>query len=119
MTNSVRKRKKLTAEKKYAVIEEGKRNSGTKSEILRREGLYSTDLQRYEEIACNGWCIQGIKWVSAGKNSCTKEATPEAYEALKRELEKKEKALADLAMQLFVIRLIEQVSQIIEGENSV
>ena len=54
MTGSVRKRKKLTAEKKYAIVEEVKRNSSTKSEILRREGLYSTDLQRYEEIARNG-----------------------------------------------------------------
>lgn len=42
MTGSVRKRKNLTAEKKYAIVEEVKRNSSTKSEILRREGLYST-----------------------------------------------------------------------------
>ena len=44
----------IPAEKKYAIVEEVKRNKGSKAEILRREGLYSADLQRFEEIARDG-----------------------------------------------------------------
>ena len=46
-----RKRRNLSGEKRYQVLEEVKRNPGKKGEILRREGLYGNDIRRYEEIA--------------------------------------------------------------------
>ena len=54
MQNKPRKRRKLPAEKKYAILEEVKQNAGTKAEILRREGLYSADLHRFDEVAREG-----------------------------------------------------------------
>ena len=45
-----RKRRKLSGEKKYQVLEEIKCHPGNKGEILRREGLYRNDLHRYDEI---------------------------------------------------------------------
>jgi transposase-like protein len=104
MKSPVRKRRKLSAEKKYAIVEEVKRNDSTKTAILRREGLFSTDLQRFEEVARIG-AIRALGESRPGrKNKYAQEATPEAYEALKRELDKKEKALAELAMEFTILK---------------
>jgi len=54
MQNKNRKRRNLSAEKKYAILEEIKHKSDTKGEVLRREGLYSSDIQRFEDIAREG-----------------------------------------------------------------
>jgi len=104
MQNPVRKRRNIPAEKKYAIVEEVKRNKGPKAEILRREGLYSADLQRFEEIARDG-AIKALGQSHPGrKKKYAEEATPEAYEALKRELSRKEKALAELAIEFTILK---------------
>lgn len=104
MQNNIRKRRNFTAEKKYAIIEEIRQNSGTKSEILRREGLYTTDLQRFEEIAREG-ALEALRQSRPGrKHKYAQEATPEAYESMKRELSRKEKALAELAIEFTILK---------------
>jgi len=104
MQKPARKRRKLAAEKKYAIIEEVKRNSSSKSEILRREGLYSSDLQRFEDVAREG-AIKALEQSHPGrKKKYSAEATPEAYEALKSELARKEKALAELATEFTILK---------------
>ena len=104
MQNPVRKRRILPAEKKYAIVEEVKRNSSTKAEVLRREGLYTADLQRFEEIARNG-AIKALGQSHPGrKKKYAEEVTPEAYEALKRDLDRKEKALAELAIEFTILK---------------
>ena len=50
----VRKRRNLSAEKKYQILVEIKANPEKKGEILRCEGLYSSDLLRYENAAKEG-----------------------------------------------------------------
>lgn len=60
--NGVRKRKILSAEKNYQILEEIKRNPERKAEIIRREGLYSSDIQRFERTAREGG-IKGFKRV--------------------------------------------------------
>ena len=50
-SEKVRKRRKLSGEKKYSILDEIKNNPEKKAEILRREGLYSSDIQRFEEAA--------------------------------------------------------------------
>ena len=47
---ALRKRRHLSGEKKYQVLEELKRSPGKQGEILRREGLYRNEIQRYDEI---------------------------------------------------------------------
>lgn len=104
MQNHVRKRRKLPAEKKYAILEEVKQNNGTKAEILRREGLYTTDLQRFEEIAREG-AIKALGRSRPGRRKkLEQEITPEAFESLKRELSRKEKALAELAIEFTILK---------------
>lgn len=104
MQNKVRKRRKLAAEKKYAILEEVKQHGETKAEILRREGLYTTDLQRFEEIAREG-AIKALGQSRPGRRKkLEQEITPEAFESLKRELSRKEKALAELAIEFTILK---------------
>jgi hypothetical protein len=62
---AVRIRHIIPAEKKYAILKELRQSTGNKSEILRREGLYTTEVQRYEEIAREG-AIKGSGIVETG-----------------------------------------------------
>ena len=104
MQQSVRKRRILPAEKKYAILEEIRQNSGAKSEIMRREGLYSTDVQRYEELAREG-AIKALGLSRPGrKKRHEQDVSYEAHETLKRELDRKEKALAELAIEFTILK---------------
>ena len=100
--NGIRKRRKLSGEKKYQILEEIKRNPEKKGEILRREGLYTGDIQRYEEIVR----ASGIKALSASRpgKQRLKEVTVESYEAMERDVAKKEKALAELSVEFLILK---------------
>lgn len=94
------KRRFLSPEKKFQIFLETQRGDKPVGEILRREGLYSSDLVRIREQVKKGATAQ-----LASKPGRKKEAVPaEAYEALKRELEEKERALADLSVKLTPLR---------------
>lgn len=103
MQNPVRKRRIIPAEKKYAIVEEIKRDGSTKTEVMRREGLYSADLQRFEEVAREG-AIKALGQSHPGRKKKYAEVTPEAYESLKRDLDRREKALAELAIEFTILK---------------
>jgi len=98
----VRKRRKLSAEQKYQILEEVKRNPDRKSEILRREGLYSSDLRRIEVIVREGG-IKALSQVRPGKKK-VREVPLERYEALEREKTAHEKALAALTVEFLALK---------------
>jgi len=100
--NGVRKRKILSAEKKYQILEEIKRNPARKAEIIRREGLYSSDIQRFERIVRDGG-IKALKDCKPGRKRI-QEVSYEEYESLQRELAKKENALAELSVELVALK---------------
>lgn len=95
-----RARRRLTPEKKFQIFLEAQDPSKPVGEILRREGLYSTDLARIRQHVKEG----ALDRLAArpGKHRATVPA--EEYEALKREMEEKERALADLSVELTVLR---------------
>lgn len=97
-----RKRRFLSAEKKYQIIEEVRAQPGKSGEILRREGLYRSDIMRFENTAREG-AIKALKQMTPGKTK-VREVAIEDYEKLKNELEQKEKALADLAVDFMVLK---------------
>ena len=69
-------------------------------EILRREGLYSTDLARIRKKV-----KQGARERLADRPGIkTKTVSKDAYEALKKELEEKERALAEQAVEVAILR---------------
>ena len=99
----VRKRRHLTAEKKYQMLHEIQAHPEKKAEILRREGLYGSDLSRFEEIAREG-ALKALKNSKPGKRRKDYDVPMEEHERLKAELARKEKALADLTVDFTVLK---------------
>ncbi|HER63425.1 MAG TPA: hypothetical protein ENO11_05560 [Desulfobacteraceae bacterium] len=90
----------LTAEKKFQIFLEAQRGDKTAAEILRREGLYSSDLTRIRQQVTEG-AMERLS-TRPGKRKGTVPLSE--YESLKKELEEKERALADLSVELTVLR---------------
>jgi len=101
-SKEVRKRRKLSGEKKYSILDEIRKNPEKKAEILRREGLYSSDIQRFEEAAREA----SIKALNASRPGPKKavEIPLKDHEALQRELARKEKALAELSVEFTILK---------------
>jgi hypothetical protein len=68
--------------------------------LLRREGLFSTDLARIRQQVKEG----ALERLSAKPGRKREVLDTTAYDALKRELQDKERALADLAVELAILR---------------
>ncbi len=99
---AVRIRRHLPAEKKYAILEEVRKSTGNKSEILRREGLYTADIQRYEAIAREG-AIKALGQSRPGRRRTTEVSVTE-HESLKKDLARKDKALSELAVEFTILK---------------
>ena len=94
---STKRRRFITAEKKFDLFLESCRSPGRVGELLRREGLYHTDLARIRAIVEEG-ALTALRSVRPGKKK--KPLVPsEIHEDLLREKEEVEKALASLAME--------------------
>ena len=95
-----KKRRFLSSEKKYQIFLESQSGKIPVGEILRREGIYSTDLARIREKVKEG-ALERL----ADRPGAKRKAVPrQDYEALKRELEEKERALAEQAVELAILR---------------
>ena len=95
-----KKRRFLSPEKKYQIFLEAQRGDIPAGEILRREGLYSTDLARIRQKVKEG----ALERLAAKPGVRQKKVALEQYEALKRDLEEKERALAELAVEVAILR---------------
>lgn len=95
-----KKRRFLSPEKKFQIFLESQIGKTPVGEILRREGIYSTDLARIRKQVKEA----AIDRLSARPGSKRKAVPREDYEVLKRELEDKERALADQAVELAILR---------------
>jgi len=94
------KRRYLSAEKKFQIYLEAQGNDKPVGELLRREGLYSTDLARIRQQVKEG----ALQRLSAKPGKKHNPVDSEAYDALKHELQEKERALADLSVELAILR---------------
>ena len=95
-----RTRRFLTPEKKFQIFLESIRGKTPVGEILRREGIYSTDLVRIRQKAQEG----ALERLADRPGAKKKMVARDDYEALKRELQDKERALAELAVELAILR---------------
>jgi transposase-like protein len=95
-----RKRRFLSAEKKYQLFLEAQRGDVPAAEILRREGLYATDLARIRQKVKEG----ALERLAVRPGVKKKTVASEQYEALKQDLEQKERALAELAVEVAILR---------------
>ena len=94
------KRRFLSPEKKYQIFLETQTPKGPVGEILRREGIYSTDLARIRQKVKEGALERLADRPGAKRRTVSKED----YDVLKKELEEKERALADLSVELAILR---------------
>ena len=95
-----KKRRYLSPEKKYQIFLESQRGDSPVGEILRREGIFSTDLNRIRQKVKDG----ALEHLAAKPGAKKKTVSQDEYDALKRELEEKERALADLSVELVALR---------------
>jgi transposase-like protein len=95
-----RKRRFLSAEKKYQVFLEAQRGEAPVGELLRREGLYSTDLARIQRKVKEG----ALQSLAQRPGRSKKTVSEEEYEVLKQELEEKERVMAEMAVELAILR---------------
>ena len=95
-----KKRRFLSPEKKFQIFLESQNAKTPVGEILRREGLYSTDLARIRNQVRAG----ALERLSARPGPKRNTVPKENYEALRRELEDRERALAELAVELAILR---------------
>ena len=98
--NAVKKRRIMSADKKFQIYLEAQEGNKPVGELLRREGLYSTDLARIRQQVKEG----ALQRLSAKPGKKQGQVDPEAYEAIKNELQEKERALADLSVELAILR---------------
>jgi hypothetical protein len=70
------------------------------AEILRREGLYATDLARIRQKVKEA----ALERLAVRPEVKKKTVASEQYEALKQDLEEKERALAELAVEVAILR---------------
>ena len=95
-----KKRRFLTAEKKFQIFLEAQHSDKPIGELLRREGLYSTDLARIRQQVKDG----ALARLSVKPGRQRASVTAAAYEVLKLELVEKERTLADLSVELAILR---------------
>ena len=98
--NTGKKRRFISAEKKFQIYLEAQEGNKPVGELLRREGLYSTDLARIRQQVKEG----ALQRLSAKPGQKQGQVSTEAYQAIKDELEQKERALADLSVELAILR---------------
>lgn len=95
-----KKRRVLSAEKKFQLFLEAQHTDQPIGEMLRREGLYSTDLARIRQQVKAG----ALQRLSAKPGRQPETVSREAYETLQQELQQKDRALADLSVELTLLR---------------
>jgi transposase-like protein len=94
------KRRFLSPEKKYQIFLEAQRGEAPVGELLRREGLYSTDLARIQRKVKEG----ALEHLAQRPGRSKKTVSEEEYERLKQELEEKERVMAEMAVELAILR---------------
>ncbi len=94
------KRRFLSPEKKFQIFLEVQRGEKPVGEILRREGLYASDLTRIRQQVQDG----ALNRLAAKPGKQRAPVPADEYENIKRELEEKERALADLSVELAILR---------------
>ena len=97
-----RKRRHLSGEKKYQVLLEVTLHPEKKGEILRREGLYQTDLKRFEDISRDA-SVKALGQMRPGKRRIL-EVPAEQHELLEREYAIQEKTLAALTVEFMALK---------------
>jgi transposase-like protein len=91
-----KKRRKLSAEEKFEIYQECQKPDAKIGEILRKHGLYSSDLQKIRRTVEEG-ALEALRQSRPGRKKVTT-VPVENHEELQAELREKEKALAEMSV---------------------
>ena len=95
-----KKRRFLSPEKKYQLFLEAQRGDVPVGDLLRREGLYSTDLARIQKKVKEG----ALERLADRPGQRKKAVSESEYARLRKELEEKERVMAEMAVELAILR---------------
>jgi len=96
-----KKRKKLSAQEKWQIFLETSVKGAPVGEILRRNGLYSSDLTKIRKQVESG----ALKELGRRRYSKKPQEVPyQDYERIKQELAAKEKALAQMSEEYLLLK---------------
>ena len=93
---STKKRRKLSARKKWEIYQECIQPGAVIGEVLRKHGLYSSDLKRIRKAVEEG-AIESLGKSGVGRKKVTS-VPKEEFDKLNSELAAKEKALAEMSV---------------------
>lgn len=93
---STGKRRRLSASKKWQIYQECQQPDTVIGEVLRKHGLYSTDLQRIRRAVEEG-ALAALGESGVGRKKITT-VPKEEYDLISAELAEKEKALAEMSV---------------------
>ena len=96
-----RKRKKLTAQEKWQIFLETTAKNAPVGEILRRHGLYSSELTKIRKD------VESAALTELGKKKYSRKpdhVSREEYEKIKTELSAKVKALAQMGEEYLILK---------------
>jgi len=94
--SDIKKRRRLSADQKWQIYQECQQPDAKVGEILRRYGLYSSDLVRIRKIVEEGAIAALANSVPGRKR--IKTVPKEQYNQLQDELDEKQKALAEMSV---------------------
>ncbi|MFQ5356625.1 MAG: hypothetical protein ACE5DY_09125 [Mariprofundaceae bacterium] len=94
--NEIKKRRYLSAQQKWQIYKECQQPDAKVGEILRRYGLYSSDLHRIRKTVEAGAIDALTNSVPGRKRIAT--VPKEQYNQLQDELDEKQKALAEMSV---------------------
>ena len=93
---STKKRRKLSAKKKWEIYQECQQHGAVIGEVLRKHGLYSTDLQRIRKAVEEG-ALEALGKSGVGRKKITS-VPKEELDDVRADLAEKEKALAEMSV---------------------
>jgi transposase-like protein len=95
-------RRRLSAEEKWQIYQECEQPGAKVGEILRKYGLYSSDLGNIRKLVKEG-SLERLRQSKPGKKKVTTVPLRE-YEQLESELARKEKALAEMTVMFTALK---------------
>jgi transposase-like protein len=97
-----KKRRRLTAKTKFEIYLKTRGENAPIGEILREYGIHLSDLKEIEDLVEAG-AINRLKTKQVKINGHA-DTSPEEVEELKKELARKEKALAEMSVEYLLLK---------------
>jgi transposase-like protein len=100
--NEKKQKRRFSAEEKWQIYRECEQPGAKVGEILRKYGLYSSDLQNIRKIVKEG-SLERLRQSKPGRKKVTTVSIKD-YEELESELARKEKALGEMTVMFTTLK---------------